>query len=54
MVQQSRNTEQALRACVDDLRALLEADRAGAGGQLRAVHKKFSVAQRHGVATMKF
>jgi len=54
MVQESRHTDQALSACVDDLRQLIEADRAGAGGQLQAVHKKFSVPQRHGVATMQF
>jgi len=58
MVQQSRQTEQTLRTCADELRQLLEADRTGAvqpaGGQLQAVHKKFSVAQRHGVSKMKF
>jgi cyclin B len=54
MVQQSRHTELALRGCAEDLRQLLEADHAGSGGQLQAVHKKFSVVQRHAVAKMKF
>lgn len=54
MVQLSRNTEQALQGCVRDLRLLLDADHAGAGGQLQAVHKKFSVTQRHAVSEMTF
>jgi len=54
MVQQSCNTEEALQSCVKVLRQLLEADRAGVGGQLQAVHKKFSVASRQAVAKMKF
>lgn len=54
MVQQSHHTEQSLRNCADHLRQLLEGDHAGAGGQLQAVNKKFSVAQRHAVAKMKF
>jgi len=54
MAQQSHNTDQALRNCADNLRQLLEADHAAAGGQLQAVNKKFSVVQRHSVAKMKF
>jgi len=54
MVQQTRHTEQSLGSCSGVLRELLEADRAGAGGQLKAVHKKFSAAQRHAVAKMVF
>lgn len=54
MVQASRQTEEALSGCVAELRQLLEADRAGAGGQLQAVHKKFAVPQRHGVSKMTF
>lgn len=54
MVQQTRHTEQSLGSCSEVLRELLEADRAGAGGQLQAVHKKFSAAQRHAVAKMRF
>jgi len=54
MAQQSRYSEQALRHCTEELRQLWKADRAGAGGQLQAVHKKFSTPQRHSVATMNF
>jgi cyclin B len=54
MVEESRLSEQTLQPCVAELRQLLEADRAGAGGQLQAVHKKFSSAQRGGVAKMQF
>jgi cyclin B len=54
MEEQSRCKEQELSGCVEQLRQLLEQDRAKAGGQLQAVHKKFSSPQRHGVATMKF
>jgi cyclin B len=54
MVQESHFAEQALRHCADDLRRLLEQDQATAGGQLQAVHKKFSSAERHKVAKMKF
>jgi len=52
MVQQTRHARESLQACVDELRLFLEADQAG--GQMQAVHKKFSSAQRHGVAKMKF
>jgi cyclin B len=50
MVQESRHGEIALAGCVEELRQLLEADQAGEGGQLRAVHKKFSCVDRHSVA----
>jgi len=53
MVHQSRSTEADLRGCVEVLRQLFESDRAGAGGQLQAVHKKYSVKERHFVATMR-
>jgi len=52
MVEQSHHSEQELSSCVEQLRQLLEQDRAKTGGQLQAVHKKFSVPQRHGVSTM--
>jgi len=54
MAEQSRHTEQALRSCAEEMQQLLEADRAGAGGQLQAVNKKFSLVQRQAVAKMKF
>jgi len=54
MIQQSRHSEQALRLCAEELRQLWKADRAGAGGQLQAVHKKFSTPQYHSVATKSF
>jgi len=54
MVQQSRHSEQSLRPCAEALRQLWKADRAGAGGQLQAVHKKFSMTQYHSVATSNF
>jgi len=54
MVQQSHHTEQSLQRCADELRLLLDADSASAGGQLQAVHKKFSLGQHHAVAKMKF
>jgi len=54
MVQESRHTDQALQACVDDLMRLFEADRDGTQRHLHAVHRKFSASQRHGVATMQF
>jgi cyclin B len=54
MIHESRQSEQSLRHCAEELRQLWKADRAGAGGQLQAVHKKFSVAQRHSVATSNF
>jgi len=54
MVHETRQSEQSLRHCADVLRQLWKADRAGAGGQLQAVHKKFSTAQRHSVSTMNF
>jgi len=54
MVQQSHHTEQSLQRCADELRQLLDADSASAGGQLQAVHKKFSLGQHHAVAKMKF
>lgn len=54
MVHQSRQTEQSLRHCAEELRQLWKADRAGAGGQLQAVHKKFSMTQHHSVATTNF
>lgn len=54
MVHEARSSEQSLRHCAEELRQLWKADRAGAGGQLQAVHKKFSIAQNHSVATMSF
>jgi len=54
MATQSRHTEPALRACVDFLRKLFDSDRTGAGGQLQAVHKKFSSPDHHSVATVMF
>jgi len=54
MVQQSHQSEQSLRHCAEELRQLWKADRAGAGGQLQAVHKKFAVAERHSVSTLNF
>jgi len=54
MSQATRHSEQALRHCAEELRQLWHADKAGAGGQLQAVHKKFSLAQYHSVATMSF
>jgi len=54
MVHQARQSEQLLRHCAEELRELWQADRAGAGGQLQAVHKKFSSIQRHSVATANF
>jgi hypothetical protein len=54
MVHESHQSEQSLRRCAEELRQLWKADRAGAGGQLQAVHKKFAVAERHSVATSNF
>lgn len=54
MITESRNSEQTLRHCAEELRQLWKADRAGAGGQLQAVHKKFSTAQCNSVATKSF
>jgi len=54
MIHQSRHSEQTLRHCAEELRQLWKADHAGAGGQLQAVHRKFSTTQRHSVATMTF
>jgi len=54
MVHESHQSEQSLRHCAEELRQLWKADRAGAGGQLQAVHKKFALAERHSVATSNF
>lgn len=54
MFRQSYHTEQSLRPCAEELRQLWQADRAGGGGQLQAVHSKFSSAQHHLVATRIF
>lgn len=54
MITESRNSEQTLRHCAEELRQLWKADRAGAGGQLQAVHKKFSTPQCNSVATKSF
>jgi len=54
MVQKSRHEELELRSCADLLRELLDADRAGAGGQLQAVHKKFLLVEHHSVASEIF
>jgi len=54
MVQHSHHTEANLQSCVEVLRQLFDADRAGSGGQLQAVHKKFSLKEHHCVATMRF
>lgn len=53
MVTASRHAEAALRSCVEISRQLLEADRANQGGQMQAVHKKFSTKEHHSVATMR-
>lgn len=50
-------TEAGLRECVGMLRELLEVDQSHGGGQLQAVHKKYSTTGkggRHGVAKMAF
>lgn len=54
MAQESHQAEESLSSCVEELRQLFDADRAGEGGQLQAVHKKWSAPQRNGVAKMKF
>jgi cyclin B len=46
----SRHTEKDLRSCSENLRQLVEADQSGEGGELRAVHKKFSAACYFSVA----
>jgi cyclin B len=46
----SRHTEKELRSCSENLRQLVEADQSGEGGELRAVHKKFSAACYFSVA----
>lgn len=54
MIQKSRHSEQMLRVCAEELRQLWKADRAGAGGQLQALHKKFSAPMHHSVAVKSF
>jgi cyclin B len=54
MVLQSRASGDSLRPCADELRQIMESDCARAGGQLLALHKKFSTKERHEVAKMKF
>jgi cyclin B len=54
MIRLSRHTEESLRECVEEFRGLLGADFARAGGQLQALHKKFSAKEHYGVAKMKF
>jgi len=54
MIQQSRHPEAALRGCVELSRKLFDDDRASAGGQLQALHKKFSAKEHHSVASMRF
>lgn len=54
MVHRSHHSEKLLRHCSEELRQLWRADRAGAGGQLQAVHRKFCMPQHHSVATMSF
>jgi hypothetical protein len=54
MVRRSRHSESALAGCVAELRQLFEADQAGAGGQLCAVHKKFASEARHSVSKRVF
>lgn len=54
MIQSSRYSEESLLACVELLRSLFETDRALVpGGQLQAVHKKFSLKEHHAVAIMR-
>jgi len=53
MMNQSGYAEPMLGQCVQELRQLLKADRADAGGQ-QAVYRKFSTPQHHAVATMSF
>merc|ERR1719440_206736 len=52
MSQQARHSESSLQQCAEELRQLWLADRAGSGGQLQAVHKKFSRPENNAVATM--
>lgn len=49
MAQQSRHAEQALRACAEEMRALL---RAAPTSSLQAVRKKYMLQQHHSVARM--
>lgn len=49
MVQQARHTEQQLRGCADEFRALLLA---APHNSLQAVRKKYLAPEHHGVATM--
>jgi cyclin B len=51
MVQDSRYQEIALRACAEEMRALLEL---APSATLQAVRKKYSLAQHHAVARMAF
>lgn len=51
MVKHSRQTEQALRACMEEYREMLDGS---PKAQLQAVRKKFSMPQRQGVARMNF
>merc|ERR1719172_579444 len=46
MVLQSRASADSLRPCADELRQIMESDCARAGGQLQALHKKFSTKER--------
>jgi hypothetical protein len=52
MSQCTRLSEEELALCVSMLRELFEADRAGTGGQLCAVHKKFADGKWHRVSNM--
>lgn len=54
MAQDSRHAEASLRDCTEALRKQLDANRGGAGGQLQALYKKYSSAQRHSVAALRF
>jgi cyclin B len=54
MVMQSHASGESLRTCADELRQIMESECAQAGGQLQALHKKFSTKERHEVAKMKF
>lgn len=54
MAQHCHHSEAGLRPCVELLRELFQADRAGAGGQLVAVKKKFSQRDYQSVATLAF
>lgn len=54
MCQLTNLTQTDLQECADVFRELLDADQVNGGGQLQAVHKKFSLRERNEVAKMAF